>query len=317
LARELAANAPAAEARCKLHLTLRQEDATMNPAVLVRTLAVLIVSLTLAFSPQFGFAQRGGGFHGGGSGGGFHGGGFHGGGFSGFHGGGGFGGFRGGNFGGFRGGFGGFRNGFHGFGGFNRGWWGYPGWGWGWGVDVAFGFPYWGWGYPYWYGYGPWWGPYAYSYPYDGPYDDPEYRDCCDDRRAPDYRQNPDYRHGNRPPNSNNQAGPPQPSSAPNYFDQNAPRSNVVDYRTAPTPIEPSEKPRPASVSTQLRFASLSTRLSSGAMRPEVRNAIQLLQAMPPGARQRRLESGRYASFSPEEQSLLSKAALNSVEQVQ
>lgn len=288
----------------------------MNPTVLVRAFVVLVISIALAASPQLGFAQRGGGFHGGGFGSGFHGGGGHGGGFSGFHGGN-FGSFRGGDFGGFRGGnFGGFHDGFRGFGGFNRGWWGFPGWGWGWGVDVDFGFPYWGWGNPYWYGYGPGWGPYAY-YPYYDYYDDREDRDCCDDRRAPDYRQNPDYRHGNRPPNTNNQAGPPQPSSAPNYFDQNSPRSNVVDYRTAPAPFWPSEKPQPANISTQLRFASLSTGLGSGAVRPEVRNAMQLLHAMPPEARRQRLASGRYASFAPEEQSLLSKAAMDSVEQVQ
>jgi hypothetical protein len=40
-------------------------------------------------------------------------------------------------------------------------------------------------------------------------------------------------------------------------------------------------------------------------LRPAVRNAIRALRAMPPHARERQLSSGRYATFSPEEQELL------------
>jgi hypothetical protein len=52
---------------------------------------------------------------------------------------------------------------------------------------------------------------------------------------------------------------------------------------------------------------STEQQLPSG-MRPAVRNVIQALRAMPPEARQRRLNSGRYDSFSPEEQQLLISA---------
>jgi len=43
--------------------------------------------------------------------------------------------------------------------------------------------------------------------------------------------------------------------------------------------------------------------------RQAVRNAIQTLRAMPPGARQRELESGRFNQFSPQERQLLNDAS--------
>jgi len=43
--------------------------------------------------------------------------------------------------------------------------------------------------------------------------------------------------------------------------------------------------------------------------RQQVRNVIQAFRAMPPEARRRQVESGRYRNFSPEEQQLLSRAA--------
>jgi hypothetical protein len=43
--------------------------------------------------------------------------------------------------------------------------------------------------------------------------------------------------------------------------------------------------------------------------RQQVRNVIQAFHAMPPEARRRQIESGRYRNFSPEEQQLLSRAA--------
>ena len=46
--------------------------------------------------------------------------------------------------------------------------------------------------------------------------------------------------------------------------------------------------------------------------RREVRNAIRTLQAMPPAARQRQIESGIYSNFSPSEQLLLKNVSLSS-----
>jgi hypothetical protein len=43
--------------------------------------------------------------------------------------------------------------------------------------------------------------------------------------------------------------------------------------------------------------------------RQAVRNVIQALHAMPPEARRRQVESGRYRDFSPEEQELLKQVA--------
>jgi len=45
------------------------------------------------------------------------------------------------------------------------------------------------------------------------------------------------------------------------------------------------------------------------AMRPEVQNVIRALRAMPPEARQRQLESGRYSNLSPQELKLVRQAA--------
>jgi hypothetical protein len=43
--------------------------------------------------------------------------------------------------------------------------------------------------------------------------------------------------------------------------------------------------------------------------RQQVRNVIQALLAMPPEARRRQIESGKYRNFSPQEQELLNQVA--------
>ena len=262
----------------------------MNRPICSRILIVASVSLVLALIPATALAQRGG-FHGGGGFGGFHGGGFHGGSGA-FHGGGS--GFHSGGFGGFHGaapgGFGGFRNGRfgRGFGGFGyRPFYGggYP---WfGWGVSFDFGFwPYWS--YPYWYGYGPWYGPYAYYSPYD-PYD--SYgagypRDYRDNRR--NHRDPCDYRYPDTCKSKGNNA-PVKPSNM-----------NVRQQPpAAPAPLNPGD------VILDDSAPKISLTAYRPALRPAVRNAIQLLRAMPPAARQQRLDSGQYDSFSPEERELL------------
>ncbi|HXW89588.1 MAG TPA: hypothetical protein VEK33_03495 [Terriglobales bacterium] len=239
---------------------------------LFKSLCLLITTIALLCVPQASFAGSG---HGGG--GGFHGGG---GGFGGgFHGGGGwrsYGGI------GWRGGYGGvgWRGGYGGVG--WRGGYGWRGWGypsWGWGFRVGFG---WGWGwywptYPYVYVYPYYYPYYPYYGPYYGPYGYPP--------------QDPGRDQGNR--------GDPRDNSLQQDSDPRHPvSSSDRDVVTIKAPTVPT------------RFANYRTVTAiSTVPRQEVRNVIQALQAMPPDARRRQIESGRYRDFSPEEQELLRRVA--------
>jgi len=286
----------------------------MKKAILFRVVIVLVAMIALGWLPQSALAQRGG--HGGG--GGFHGGGgggFHGGGGGGFHGGGGFSGgsrsaFVGGrSYGGYRGGYYGGRGGY-GWGGRGYGWgggyWG-RGYGYGWGWGVGFGWPYWGsgWGYPYGSYYSPWYypsGPY-YSYPYYGPSDDPT--------GNPD----PDNGNGNPPPaNPNtrplpNQNGParswrpPVPGGAPNTSYTNPVLS--VDRMSATPSSYRTAGSIPAHSNTERATPERAIVQASAPLRPEMQKALQRLSEMPPFAREREIESGRYREFSPEEKQIL------------
>lgn len=234
-------------------------------------LCLLTMIIALLCLPQASFAGSG---HGGG--GGFHGGG---GGFSGgFHGGGGgvrvAGGWRGGYGGiGWHGGYGGI--GWHG----GYGWrgWGYPSWGWGFGVGFG-----WGWGwywptYPYLYAYPYYYPYYPYYGPYYGPYGYPP--------------QDPGRDQGNKGDPRENSLRQDSNSPAP----ENTPAKDVVTIKAPGVPT---------------RFANYRTVTAIGTMpRQEVRNVIEALQAMPPDARRRQIESGRYRDFSPEEQELLRRFA--------
>jgi len=44
---------------------------------------------------------------------------------------------------------------------------------------------------------------------------------------------------------------------------------------------------------------------SNAALRPEMQRAVERLRNMPPFAREREIESGRYSRFSPEEKQIL------------
>jgi len=44
-------------------------------------------------------------------------------------------------------------------------------------------------------------------------------------------------------------------------------------------------------------------------MRPEVQNVVRAVQAMPPDAAQRAIESGRYSNLSPDELQVVRQAA--------
>ncbi len=253
----------------------------MTKSSLLRILCVLVTSAVLICTPESSFAAGG---HGGG------GGGFHGGGGGGFHGGG-FGGYRGGWGGaGWRGGYGGRGWGYPGWG---RGWgWGYPGWGWG--VGIGFG---WGWGW------GSYWGsyPYAYGYPYPYSYYPyyPYYPNYGPDASAP---ANTDpYSGGNRDPRDNSQqqdSGYPAPDRSTGINDQ-MPATKFVNHKTS----------HQAADDTGSANYWLTNYQQHTVPRQQVRNVIQALLAMPPEARRRQIESGRYRNFSPEEQELLNRIA--------
>jgi hypothetical protein len=275
----------------------------MKKSSFLRVFCVVVACVALGWAPKSVFAQRGGG-HGGG--GGFHGGGggFYGGGHSGFGGGHSFGGYRGGGFYGGRGGYG--------WGGRGYGWggryWGHRGYGFGWGF--GFGWPYWGWGYPYGYGYSPWYyAPYPYySYPYYDPsdypagYPDPD--NGNDDPPLADPNARPQ-------PNQNGPATswrPPVPGGAANanYANSNvaavAPRGPVLSVdRMSVTP----SSYRAVRSIPERSTTERATPQAHAPLRPEMQKALQRLREMPPYARQREIDFGRYSNFSPEERELL------------
>jgi hypothetical protein len=245
----------------------------MNRPGVLRVLLLSLVLVVFGCSAEFAFA----GVHGGG-GGGFHGGGggWHGGGGGGWHGGGGgYNGWHGGGgYSGWHGGYGGWHGG---YGGYYGGWgWGWP---WGFGVSLNFGWPY--------YGY-----PYAYSYPYYYPYYPNSY-----------------YAPSSGPTGYSDPAPPAQASgsyqnSAP--LRQPAPPSNSVTLHEA-VYRRPAANYGAAMSGASYRPASADRQLPS--MRPEVRNVIRALRAMPPQARRQQIDSGRYSDLSPQELKLVRDAA--------
>ena len=263
----------------------------IRPKVLqILFLSMVLVALGLATEPLFA------GVHGGG-GGGFHGGGggFHGGG-GGFHGGGGYGGgWHGGGYGGGYGGYyGGYRGGYYGG-------WGYPGYwgGWGFGISLNFGWPYGGYyGYPYAYGYYPYYPnyyPYYYPsnpYPHYGPVSGTNYGPVSGTANYSDpasYDQagsNVQYTAPVRQPG----ARVPQPPSSSNgvtLFE--------ATYRTA------AAGSRTVSATTSALNRSTPAVRELPTMRPAVQNVIRALYGMPPDARQREIDSGRYSTLSAQE----------------
>jgi len=316
----------------------------MKKAILFRIVLVLVALIALSGLPRQALAQRGGhggggGFHGGG------GGAFHGGGGGGFHGGGGlygggrsayagghsFGGYRGGGYYGGRGGYGwggrglGWGGGGYGWGG---GYWGhgYGGYGWGWGFGFGFGWPYWGWGYPYGYGYTPWYyapAPY-YSYPYYGPAGYPA--GYPDPGNGNNDTGDPGTANPNAPPPANQNGSarswrPPAPGGAANTNYTNSNVATVVPRGPALS-VDRTNKfgGNPNIVGqtsvTQSSYRTVrsipersttgrTTSQSDAPLRPEMQKALQRLREMPPFAREREIETGRYSQFSPEEKQIL------------
>ena len=265
--------------------------------VQVILLATLVIAL-IVWTPQSVFARG----HGGGGGGGFHGGGgggFHGGGMA-FHGGGGGGSWHGGG-GSWHGGGGYYHGGgyyWHGGGyGWGRGYWGYPGWS----FAIGFNFgPYWGYGYPY-YGYASYYYPYyPYPYPYyvppaaPGAYTSSQNYSGYQDNYAVDQSTIP----------AASYQGVPAPQN------QRAPASSSLTIRDA-SYTGPSQHytANAASRTTANLKPAVYTTQQLPALRPEVQNVIRALRAMPPSARQRQLDSGRYSNLTPAEIEYVRRAA--------
>jgi hypothetical protein len=279
----------------------------MKQPTVLKVLCAALFIVTIAWAPESVLARSGGGGHGGG-GGGFHGGG----GGGGYHGGGGGGGYRGG---GYYGG-GGYHGGgyYGGRGGWGGGYWGYPGYGYGWGFSIGFNFgPFWGgYGYPYGYSAAPYY--YPYYYPYYVPaapagyvnYSSPSTNEnAYSSDQSSSYVSDDDSAQQSSAP-AQQWSSPARQSNVPTP--RTAPTANSLTIRnasyTAPTPgyathagAGRSSNYRPPSTSRQL------------AMRPEVQNVIRALRGMPPAARERQIDSGRYSNLTPKELEFVRYAA--------
>jgi len=254
----------------------------MNKTIVLRVLCAAIVFVTLVWAPAPVLAQRGG--HAGG-------GGFHGGG-GGFHGGGG--GYNASGYYGSRGGFNGWRGGGWGWQGGGWGWrgggWGWRGGGWGWGSGWGFGFGF-GWG-PSWpVGFSSVWvppfSPFFYSVPV-----------CCIVLVSSPSSTSPNAYSPSSDDLHNYSAA--EPSSTP-------PRPSTPKLNSA-TLQYAAYTPAAASYTTGVAMGAASNyRPANGKMhqlpppRREVQNVIRALRDMPPDARQREIDSGRYGNLSPQE----------------
>jgi hypothetical protein len=259
----------------------------MKNTSLLRILCVVVASLALGWVPESAFAQRGG--HGGG--GGMHGsaGAFHGGGGHYAYGGGHYGGYRGGGYYGYRGG---------GYYGWRGGYWGYPRYGYGWGFGIGFGWgPYWpGYAYPYGYSTGwapyyyPYYAPYGYPYPYNG-----------DDYNGDDNAPPPD-------------AGPKSRDNAPVKPSRTPAPGTVPNANYAITYVAASAPKTPLRITDRTTVTTSPYRLASTTQpvpppRQEVQNAIRAMREMPPYAFQRRIDSGNYRNFTPEEREVVNNSS--------
>jgi hypothetical protein len=167
----------------------------------------------------------------------------------------------------------------------HRSYWGYPYVGFGPGFGVAFGWsPYSFWpAYPSGYGYSAWVAPPPPPYY--------RYDTSCDYR----YQCSRD---DNKRCNSSGCA--PQAShSLPRVPATRAPE-------TTPVPYQGVEPPDTDTADERYQIRTIGTRPT---LRREVQNALATLRGMPPAARRRWIDSGRYNEFSPEERELLKKVS--------
>ncbi len=299
----------------------------MKHSTLLTALCAALFLVMIGWAPESVFAQHGGhggggGFHGGG--GGFHGGGFHGGGVAyrgggwqnsggSWHGGGGSWHGGGGSWhgGGYHGG--GYYGGGHYHGG---GYWGYPGYGYGWGFSIGFNWgPFWGgFGYPYGYAWAPPYYPYGYPYAYPYPY--PYYVPATPAGYAdPSSSSSNGYAYVSGETGDYDADDPSaQQSSAPAQrflppAPQSAPAPNPVSIRNASyTPSGQGYATHAAAAPGSYRPSGAATR-QLPPLRPAVQNVIRALRAMPPAARERQLDSGRYSNLTPKELEIVRYAA--------
>jgi len=84
--------------------------------------------------------------------------------------------------------------------------------------------------------------------------------------------------------------------------------ANLADYGTVISNDRATQMTIATATDVASRQSANSAELPSE-MRPAVRNAIEALRAMPPDARARQLNSGRYDAFSSEEREFLNSAS--------
>jgi hypothetical protein len=164
------------------------------------------------------------------------------------------------------------------YGGPHGSYWGYPQFGFGWGFSIAFGWaPYSFWpAYPYWHDNGAWIPPPYYRYDTSC-----DYRYQCS-------------RDDNERCNSSGCASQ-EAHSIPRGPATRAPE-------TPPVPYQGTEPPDTNTADEQYQLRTIGNRPP---LRRKVQNALETLRGMPPAARLRWIDSGRYHKFSPEERELL------------
>jgi len=275
----------------------------MKQSTVLKVLCAALVLVIIVWAPESALAHSGG--HGGGGGGGFHGGG----GGGGYHGGGGGGGYHGG--GGYYGGGHYHGSGYYGWhGGGGGSYWGYPGYGYGWGFSIGFNWgPFWdGYGYPYGYAAAPYYYPYYYPYPYYVPaapagyvnYSSPSTNDYAD-ASGQNSSYAPDGYSAQQASAAQQWSSPARQSNVPTP--RSAPAANSLTIRNASyTSTAPRYPARPIASTSSSNYQSASpTARQFQSLRPEVQNVIRALRAMPPAARERQIDSGRYGNLTPKE----------------
>ena len=104
-------------------------------------------------------------------------------------------------------------------------------------------------------------------------------------------------------PAPQNYSAPQSYPSPQRYPAQPAQSGNSLTIRNASYVAAPPRYANTAtgSATTNLRPAVYTTQPQRPPLRPEVQNVIRALRAMPPAARQRQLDSGRYSNLTPAE----------------
>jgi hypothetical protein len=299
----------------------------MSKSIALRVLCAALFLVTIGWAPESVFAQRGGhsgggGFHGGG--GSFRGGGWGGGGV--WRGGGSWGGggsWRGGGWGG--GGWGGGSSWRGGWGGavwrggvWRGGFWGSPGFGnsWAFSIGVNWGPSWGGFGSPFFFG--PVWAPplvvlspvpfFVPATPVFVPASPAGFADSSspnNDGYAYVSSQSSDYAPND---SSAQQSSAPPPPSVPAPRSAPAANSPIIRYASYTSAVQ-SYPARAIAAKPNTHRPVNSTARQLPPLRPEVQNVIRALRGMPPAARERQIDSGRYSNLTPKELEIVRYAA--------